>query len=71
MVWDSLEDKYANYAQTRRNNWNGGRVWSAKEIERLEDENLSDRELSKLLGRSVQSIQVKRSKLKSGYDDKR
>lgn len=67
MVYATLEEKYKNYAQTRRNNWNSGRVWSAKEIEHLEDESISDRELSKLLGRSVQSIQVKRSKLKTGY----
>jgi hypothetical protein len=63
-----------NYAQTQVGNFNSGKNWSRFDItiilkpEGFLDPNgnpyETDRQLSKILGRSVQAIQEKRSRLK-------
>jgi hypothetical protein len=48
-----------NYHKTK-NARNSRSRWTASEIELLHDNNMTDRELSAEIGRSVQAIQVKR-----------
>ena len=57
------EQRKGNYAQTRKNAFSSGLIWTKEEIEMILDTRLSDREISRIIGRSVQSIQVKRSKI--------
>jgi hypothetical protein len=55
--------KKINYSKTRKNAKNTGRPWGDHEVRRIfSTDRPSDRELSVELGRSVQAIQVKRSK---------
>ena len=54
--------KKRNYAQTQ-NAVCSYKRWTPQEIEMILDSKLTDRELAKLLGRSMQSIQVKRAKV--------
>ncbi len=52
-----------NYAQTREGATNAGKHWTTAEIEAiLAADRPIDRVLAKRLGRSAQSIQVKRSR---------
>jgi hypothetical protein len=68
------EARAANYAQTRVNAKNARRPWSQEEDRAIATRrtatgmgslqaDLTDRELSKILGRSVQAIQVRRTRL--------
>ncbi len=59
------EHKKKNYAQSRVNAVNKRNLWTLKEIDEILTSPLSDRELSEKLGRSVQAIQVKRTKCKN------
>jgi hypothetical protein len=70
MVFANLEDKYRNYAKSRKNNYNSGLKWSAYEIEKALDHSIPDKELAALLGRSVQAIHVKRSKINAVSEGK-
>jgi hypothetical protein len=56
-------DRARNYAKTRKGAVNSGRFWSQNEILAIQDRSCTDRELASRLGRSVQAIQVKRTKL--------
>ena len=57
------EEKKRNYAKTRRNATNSNLSWTGEEIKMIFSPNRpSDREMSAILGRSVQAIQVKRAK---------
>ncbi len=58
------EQKKKNYAQTRSNAVNKRNRWTLKEIDEILTSPLTDRELSTKLGRSVQAIQLKRTKCK-------
>ena len=59
------EQKKRNYKQTVRNAHNYKKQWTKEEEKMILDHNISDRELAEQLGRSVQAIQVRRSKLKA------
>jgi hypothetical protein len=60
------EHKKNNYAQTRKNAHNSSLPWSKNEEAAITAEaRPSDRELSKKLGRSVQAIQIHRSRMKN------
>lgn len=70
-------DKATKYRNSqRRSNYAKGRIYADSRKKRYSDEELEmvlnhsivDIELAKMIGRSVQSIQIKRSRLKSlGY----
>ena len=49
------------YRRGRRHNHNNGKIWTREDLEAIHSTELSDKELSKKLGRSLQAIQVKRS----------
>jgi hypothetical protein len=51
-----------NYQKSREYAVNNGSKWSDDDIETLLSWTRTDRELSQLIGRSVQSIQVKRGR---------
>jgi len=53
------------YAKSMVDNFNRLQEWNIKDINEILKMDKPDLELSKLLGRSVKAIQVKRSKLKS------
>lgn len=52
-----------NYAKSRKNATFSGRNWNIRDIEIILNSPLSDREISKMIGRSVQAIQIKRSRV--------
>jgi hypothetical protein len=58
-----------NYDKTR-NMKNTRNIWSTNEEELLSSFKGSDKELSDILNRGVQAIQIKRWKLKTGYVNK-
>lgn len=60
------EIKIRNYAQTRKNAKNNYKHYTKDDIKLIMSRSMSDRELSKLIHRSVQSIQIKRSRVKHG-----
>ena len=43
---------------------NSRKYWTSREIKMIMAKNMSDRELSQILGRSMKAIQVKRYKIK-------
>lgn len=45
---------------------NSRKCWTPREIKIIMAKNMSDRELSRILGRSMKAIEVKRSKIKHG-----
>lgn len=63
------EARAANYAQTRVNATNARRPWGQEENRAIAtrrwrgERDLTDRQLSERLGRSVQAIQVRRTRL--------
>jgi len=60
--WAAMKKK--NYSKSRKNAINGNRLWKAEDVALITAEDRpTDAELSKLIGRSVQAIQVKRAKL--------
>lgn len=69
-------DKWRNtcYKQRRKyysktaNAENSGQRWTVEEIDMVLQHNITDTEISEIIGRSVQSIQVMRSKLKKEFD---
>jgi len=54
----------ARYYGKTSNAKNSGQPYTLKEMGLILDHNITDSELSKMLGRSVESIQIKRSRLK-------
>ncbi len=56
------EHRRNNYAKSRVNATNQRNEWTLKEINEILNSPLTDRELSAKLGRSVQTIQLKRYK---------
>lgn len=52
-----------NYQKTREGAYNARQEWTVDEMEMILSSSLCDREISKIIGRSVQAIQMKRSKL--------
>ena len=54
-----------NYAQTRRNAVRGYRDYTWTEDVMIAAHSMSDRDLSQLIGRSVEAIQIRRSRLKA------
>jgi hypothetical protein len=60
------EQKERYYAKKRVGSINSGSRWTIKEIKMILEKKLSDSELHKILKRTVQSIQIKRSRLKTG-----
>jgi hypothetical protein len=58
------EGKKRNYASTARNNPNHHQEYTIREDKLILNSPLTDRELHHEIGRSVQAIQVRRSKLK-------
>jgi len=63
------EGKKRNYATTSFGNANHRHHYTDHEDDLVLDPPGTDRELHKLIGRSVQSIQVRRSKLKKDWRD--
>jgi len=59
--WNQQKKRY--YAKFRRNTPNRGQRYTIQEINLILNSELSDRELHRLLGRSIQAIQVQRCKL--------
>lgn len=59
-----MNQKTRYYARGRAHADNGRSPWSEKEILLILDRKSNDSHLAIILGRSVQAIQVKRSKLK-------
>lgn len=57
------EIRAANYAQTRVNARNAREPWSQEEDRQVAAKAVPDRTLSERLGRSVQAIQVRRTRL--------
>lgn len=55
-----------NYDQTRKNNFNKCLYYNKQEDLMILEHNISDRELSKKIGRSVQAIQTRRWRIKNG-----
>ena len=60
------EERRKNYAIGRRYIIHSRRRWTNSDIEMLLNFNGTDRQLSKIIGRSVQAIQVKRVLIKRG-----
>lgn len=58
------EAKQRNYKQTAVGNFNEGRWFDQHDDLLVLNSSCSDRELHSIIGRSVQSIQIRRSKLK-------
>jgi hypothetical protein len=58
--------KSGYYLRHRLNKPNSGQSWLRQEVEMILAHKIKDVTLSILLGRSVQAIQVRRSKIKSG-----
>lgn len=56
------EYRQRNYAQTQ-NAPNSGKEWTASEDREVMYSRMTDRELAGKLGRSVQSIQIRRSRI--------
>ncbi len=63
-IWGKGKQRY--YNQFNNNNAQRREKWTAGDINLIIEKETSDRNLSKLLGRSVLAIQVKRSSLKNG-----
>ena len=59
-----------NYAKGRINATNSKSRYTEKELLLILDHDITDAELSKLLGRSVESIQIKRARLKKSNNGK-
>lgn len=62
------EYKKKNYAQTQNAKYAFKR-WTPKDIKMIMDREYTDRELSKILGRSMESIQVKRAKVNKALNE--
>ena len=62
--WAAMKKR--NYAQSagKDKNNNHKQEWALMDISLLESNLLSDRELHKIIGRSVQAIQIKRTRMK-------
>jgi hypothetical protein len=58
------ESKQRNYSQTVVGNFNEGRGYDQHDDLLILNSSYSDRELHSIIGRSVQGIQVRRSRLK-------
>ena len=58
------EGKKRNYSKTARGNSNAGSIYTCAEDTLVLESSLTDRELHSIIGRSVQSIQDRRSRLK-------
>lgn len=56
-------DKARYYTRMRKGATNTGRRWKGEDVELILNSPLTDRELSRQLGRSVEAIQVKRAKV--------
>lgn len=63
--------KKSYYEKRRENTTNGRKKWLEQDINLLFEFKGTDSELSKVLNRSVQSIQVKRSKIIKAEDSKK
>lgn len=61
--WQKSKKEY--YRKRRENATNGWTRWTPDELRMVMDQSITDTQLSKKLGRSVQAIQTKRSKLRS------
>ena len=57
------EQQKRYYAKTQ-DALNSRKYWTPREIKIIMAKNMSDRELSRILGRSMKAIEVKRSKIK-------
>lgn len=57
-----------NYEDTRQLAWNSRQVWNTRDNFLVLNYLGTDRELSALIGRSTQAIQIQRVKLKRKYD---
>lgn len=55
-----------NYGISRKTARNSKHFWSVYDLEAVVRHDVPDRELGKRIGRSVQAIQVMRSKMKTG-----
>lgn len=53
-----------NYDRDGSDRRNGNKPWSRHEIDMILERRLTDREVARIIGRSVRAIQVKRYKLK-------
>ena len=54
-----------NYAVTQRNARNYREAWTIEHMRMIMARDMLDRDLSRIIGRSVQAIQLKRCKLKA------
>lgn len=61
---ESCQRQKAKYYGKTSNAENSRQPYTQKEMELILDHNITDTELAKMLGRSVLSIQIKRSRLK-------
>jgi hypothetical protein len=57
------KERRENYASSRKNATGGYRFWTQQEDREVIAHAISDRELSRKIGRSVQAIQIRRSRL--------
>lgn len=55
---------YSRYYKATENARNSGKCWTAAEDKLVIEHSISDRELSKTIGRSMKAILVRRAKLK-------
>ena len=60
------EMKKRNYHMSTKYATNNKRPWTKEEEKMILEHSITDRQLAQKLGRSVQAIQVRRSKLKAG-----
>mgnify|MGYP001775256176 CR=1 FL=1 len=58
-----------NYHRDGSDRRRGGRPWLRYEVEMILERRLTDREVARILGRSVAAVQVKRARLKREQGD--
>jgi hypothetical protein len=63
--YQAMKKKYYARFAGAINNINHGHIWSTEELILLEADELTDRELHVLIGRSVNAIQIRRSRMLS------
>ncbi len=63
-----MEQKSRYYAKRRKGATNSGTRWTDADAQAVLDHKMADGELARQCGRSVQTVQVKRSKLVRGLE---
>lgn len=64
--WRKTKNAYnKRYYTLKDTDTNNGKTWKINDIELIMEHKFTDRELSKILNRSIRAIHVKRSKIKN------